>query len=272
LKTKLVSNPILRLPSLDKPFILYTDASGYALGAILSQKDDDGNEYVCCYASRILKNAELNYGITEKECLAIVWSIKHFRVYLYGTPLKVINDHSALAWLMSIKDPNARLARWAIYLQTYEFEIVHRKGNIHSNVDALSRPVLAVALKQAEEDPDESAKNLEPWDDELLLYYLSHGKFIQGSTKKNIKRVTNKAPHFKFDNNRLFYRKNIKDETYKEWPAKSERKDLILRAHLVGHFQASSTYIRLLEKYYWKSMLEDVSEVVQQCLPCQRHH
>lgn len=85
----------------------------------------------------------------------------------------------------------------------------------------------------AEEDPDESAKNLDPWDDELLLYYLSHGKFIQGSTKKNIKRVTNKAPHFKLENNRLFYKKNMKDETYKEWPVNSDRKDLILRAHLV---------------------------------------
>ena len=79
-KTKLVSKPILRLPSLDKPFILYTDASGYALRAILSQIDEDGIEYVCCYASSILKNAKLNYGITEKECLAVVWSIKHFSV------------------------------------------------------------------------------------------------------------------------------------------------------------------------------------------------
>ena len=75
--------------------------------------------------------------------------------------------------------------------------------------------------------------------------------------------MTIKAPHFKFENNRLFYCKNIKDGIYKKWPIKSERKELILRAHLVGHLQ---------ENYYWKFLLEDVSEVVQQCVPYQRHH
>ena len=221
LKNKLVSDPVLRLPSFNRSFILYTDASGYALGAILSQKDDEGNDYVCSYASRLLKNAELNYGITEKECLAVVWAIKHFRVYLYGTPFKVITDHSALAWLMSIKDPNARLARWAIYLQTYQFEIIHRKGKIHSNVDALSRPVLAVAVNPSSEDSDESSKSLDPWDDELLLHYLSHAKFLPGATRSSIKRVTNRAPHFKLDKDKLFYRKNIKQDKYLEWPKKS---------------------------------------------------
>lgn len=54
----------------------------------------------------------------------------------------MITDHFALVWLMSIKDPTARLARWAIYLQAYDFEIVHRKGKAHANADALNRPVL----------------------------------------------------------------------------------------------------------------------------------
>ncbi|CAF1137087.1 unnamed protein product, partial [Brachionus calyciflorus] len=133
LKEKLVSRPTLRLHDLKRPFILYTDMSGYALGAILTHKDDDGNEYVCAYASRILKNAEINYGITEKECLAVVWAIKFYRVYLYGTHFKIITDHSELAWLMKIVDPTDRLARWSIYLQAYDFEIIHRKGKVHSN-------------------------------------------------------------------------------------------------------------------------------------------
>ncbi len=105
LKNLLCSYPILRLPDLTKAFILYTDASQYALGAILGQKDDSGNEYVVAYASRILKNAELNCTVTEKECLAVIFGLQHFRTYLYGTKFIIFTDHVALNWLMTIKLP-----------------------------------------------------------------------------------------------------------------------------------------------------------------------
>ncbi len=99
------------------------------------------------------KKAELNYGITEKECLAVVYGIKAFRIYLYGTVFKVITDHSALAWLM--KEPTGRLARWSIYLQAYKFDIEHRKG---TNVDALGRPVLNIELQEPETPSDEDTQ------------------------------------------------------------------------------------------------------------------
>ena len=137
---KLVSAPILRLPNPSKPMKVYTDASGHALGAILAQVDNEGREYVCQYESRLLKGPEVHYGISEKECLGIVWAIRKFRPYLYGTKFQVITDHSALKWLMTIKDPTGKLARWSIYLQGYDFEIIHRKGEAHLNVDILSRP------------------------------------------------------------------------------------------------------------------------------------
>ena len=71
---------------------LHTDASGYALGAVLSQKDpDDGDkEYVCANGSRGIKGAELHYGITEKDCLAEIYVVKLFRIYLYGVKFKII--------------------------------------------------------------------------------------------------------------------------------------------------------------------------------------
>lgn len=87
---------MLRQPDFKRPFILNTDASGYALGAVLAQKDDDNLEYVCAYASRTLKGAECHYGITDKECLAIIWAIKYFRVYLQGTKFTILTDHAAL--------------------------------------------------------------------------------------------------------------------------------------------------------------------------------
>jgi hypothetical protein len=106
--------PILRQPDHSKPehsFYIYTDASGYALGAILLQFDDNSNEYVCQYASRLLKGAEIYYGIPEKECLAVIWAIRQFRTNVHGVHLYVITDHKALVWLMSIRDPSGKLAR-----------------------------------------------------------------------------------------------------------------------------------------------------------------
>jgi hypothetical protein len=81
--------------------------------------------------------------ITElpKKSLAVIWAIRQFRTYVHGVHFYVITDHNALVWLMSIRDPSGKLARWAIYLQSYDYEIKHRKGRVHSNVDTLSRPV-----------------------------------------------------------------------------------------------------------------------------------
>ena len=78
--------PILQYSNFDKLFLLHTDASGYGLGAVLSQKDKEGNEKVIAYASRSMNKAKLNYSITDKECLAIVWAIKHFDQYLTVQP------------------------------------------------------------------------------------------------------------------------------------------------------------------------------------------
>jgi TolA-binding protein len=139
LKDCLVKAPILQYPNFEKPFVLYTDASGTGLGAVLSQKDDENRERVIAYASRSLNKAERNYGITDQECLAIVWAIKHFEQYLGLLPFQVVTDHSALKFLQTSKPPVGRRARWILYLQQWDFKIIHRPGKANNNADALSR-------------------------------------------------------------------------------------------------------------------------------------
>ncbi|KII73289.1 Transposon Tf2-8 polyprotein [Thelohanellus kitauei] len=126
-----------------KQFILDTDASNSAIGAVLSQQY--GNcEKVIAYASRSLSNSEINYGTTKKEMLALVWSIKHFRAYLLGAKFILRTDHMSLKWLRNFREPEGQIARWLEILSNYNFDVVHRKGGLHANADALSRKSIGV--------------------------------------------------------------------------------------------------------------------------------
>ena len=139
LKRILVENPILAHPDFNKEFILITDASADGLGAILSQKNKDDKEVVIAYASKSTNNNERNYPITDLECLAIIWAVRHFHKFLINHKFKVIMDHAALKSLMKDKEPKGRRARWTMELQQYNFEILHRSGKLNTNADALSR-------------------------------------------------------------------------------------------------------------------------------------
>jgi len=85
---------------------------------------------------------EQNYT-TEKELLAIVWAVKHFRPYVYGTKFLIITDHKSLIWLFSVYDPGSRLIRWRLKLEEYDYEIIHRAGKGNTNADALSQNPIA---------------------------------------------------------------------------------------------------------------------------------
>lgn len=137
-KNILMNDPILQFPDFSKPFILTTDASNIALGAILSQ-GHIGIDKPICYASRTLSESEINYSTIEKELLAIVWAAKYFRPYLFGRKFKIVTDHRPLTWLMSLKEPNSKLVRWRLKLEEYDYEIIYKKGKLNSNADALSR-------------------------------------------------------------------------------------------------------------------------------------
>jgi len=133
-----VTAPILIYPNYKTEFILSTDASYNGYGATLSQIADDGKEHPIAYASKSLKKEEVNYGATELECAAIVWAIEHFHKYFGTNHFTLVTDHSALQWLKS-SQPKGRLGRWMMKLQPYRFTVIHKLGQKHSNIDALSR-------------------------------------------------------------------------------------------------------------------------------------
>lgn len=94
----------MQFPKFNKPFSLTTDASDNAIGAILSQ-EVNGHDLPVAYLSRTLTKTEQNYFTTEKECLAVLYAVLHFRPYLYGRKFTLISDHEPLRWINSIKDP-----------------------------------------------------------------------------------------------------------------------------------------------------------------------
>ncbi len=139
IKEALTSGPILRSPDEKKPFVLQTDASGRGIGAVLNQRDEAGVLCPVAYYSRKLLPRETRYAGTQLECLALVDAIRHFRVYLSGRPFKVQTDNRALVYLDRFRDENHRLTRWALSLQSYQFEVQHRPGRNNGNADGLSR-------------------------------------------------------------------------------------------------------------------------------------
>ena len=119
LKADLSSPACLRMPDPERPFILTTDWSKLAVGAVLSQIQPDDpsdpssseKEYVIAYASRALNQAESHYAPTEGECLALVWATRKFRQYLHGYKFTVRTDHAALKWLATARFENSKLER-----------------------------------------------------------------------------------------------------------------------------------------------------------------
>ena len=125
LKSCLINQPILQFPDFSKPFNITTDASNYAIGAVLSQGQPP-SDLPIAYASRCLNSHEINYSTIEKESLAVLWAVKHFRPYVYGKKFRIFTDHQPLVWLFNVKDPNSRLVRWRLMLEEYDFEIIYR--------------------------------------------------------------------------------------------------------------------------------------------------
>ncbi|GKB65849.1 reverse transcriptase domain-containing protein [Tanacetum coccineum] len=138
LKKKLTEAPILIAPNWDQPFEIMCDASDYAIGAVLGQRIEKHFRPIH-YASKTMTEAESNYTTTEKEMLAVVYAFEKFRSYLIMNKSVVYTDHSALKYLFNKKDAKARLLRWILLLQEFDFSVIDTKGAENYAADHLSR-------------------------------------------------------------------------------------------------------------------------------------
>jgi len=139
LKEALTKAPVLLVPDPRKPFQMDTDASDFAVGAVISQMDRRGNLRPVAFHSRKLNPSEINYSTREKELLAIVDTLRKYRYLLLGTPIKIFTDHESLKYFRTQPNLTRRQARWSQSLSEFDHEIIYKPGKTNVVADALSR-------------------------------------------------------------------------------------------------------------------------------------
>jgi hypothetical protein len=125
IKEKLITTPILQGPKWDIPFHIHTDASDKAIGVVLGQQEDK-IPFAIYFINKKLSGAEMNYIVTKKEFLAVVYAINKFRHYVTGYLVFVHTNHVSIRYLMNKTDINGRIIRWILLLQEFDLTILDK--------------------------------------------------------------------------------------------------------------------------------------------------
>ena len=303
IKSSLQVEPVLKLPDFAKPFSLNTDACKYGIGAVLTQLHDD-QEHPVAYYSKHLTRAQRNYSTTERELLAIVFAVQHFKQFLYGGKFTVWSDHQPLKHLLSTKEPATRLLRLLNKLSTFDYEIKYKKGIANADADALSRIPLEPDEDEDQVDDAPVIINYMIADNEQLndqqkedsnLEWLFALK--QHSASENQHKV--KVDEFANREQQCYYKQwdrihIINKKLYRTWTnTKGEQANIIFQyivpfnkrieimqaAHdsvTSGHLGSDRTISRIAERFYWPGWEEQVNKYVISCSICQQakasHH
>ncbi|GJZ79665.1 reverse transcriptase domain-containing protein [Tanacetum coccineum] len=208
LKEKLTCAPVIVSPNWNLPFELMCDASDFAIGAVLGQKDGK-NFYPIHFASKTLNSAQQKYTITEKELIAVVFAFDKFRSYLILSKTIVRTDHSALRHLFKKKDAKPRLIRWILLLQEFDIQIKDRKGIENVTADHLSRIENNETSDDSEVDdnfPGETLMEIninEPWFADFANYLV--GNIIpKGMTYEQKNKIFSDLKHYFWEEPYLF--------------------------------------------------------------------
>lgn len=280
LKKRLTTSPILTLPKPGEPFVVYCDASKMGLGGVLMQ----GGKVVA-YASRQLRIHEKNYPTHDLELAAVVFALKIWRHYLYGSRFEVFSDHKGLQYLFDQKELNMRQRRWLELLKDYDFSLSYHPGKANVVADALSRKTLHVSAMMVKE-----LELIEQFRDISLVCEVTprsvrlgmlkiHNEFldvIREAQKQDIKLVElavgighSESKDYELDAQYVLrYRGRICI------PIDEEIKKRILeeghKSRLSIHPGATKMYQDLKKLFWWPGMKRDIAQFVYACLTCQK--
>ncbi|GJX61397.1 reverse transcriptase domain-containing protein [Tanacetum coccineum] len=282
LKKKLTEAPILIAPNWDQPFEIMCDASDYAIGAVLGQRIEKHFRPIH-YASKTMTEAETNYTTTEKEMLAVVYAFEKFRSYLIMNKSVVYTDHSALKYLFNKKDAKARLLRWVLLLQEFDFKVIDTKGAENYAADHLSR------LENPYEnvfDPKEITETFPletlnavtshddqntPWFADIANYHA--GNFlIKGMSTQQKRKFFKDIKHYFWDDPFLF--RTCADQIIRRCVFGQEALEILKACHegpTGGHHSANITARKVFDAgFYWPTIYKDAYELIKSCDACQR--
>nr|GEU95928.1 reverse transcriptase domain-containing protein [Tanacetum cinerariifolium] len=282
LKKKLTEALILIALDWDMPFELMCDASDYANGSVLGQRQDKHFRPIH-YASKTMTEAESNYTTTEKEMLAVVYAFEKFRYYLIMNKSIVYTDHSALNYLFAKKDSKARLLRWVLLLQEFTFKVIDMKGAENLVADHLSRlenPHQNVLdPKEINESFPLETLNLvstrgnqsTPWFADFANYHASNF-VVKGMSSQQKSKFFKDVKHYFWNDPFLF--KIYVDQVIRRCVLGQKAIKILKACHYGptgGHHGPNYIANKVFDsRFYWPTIYRDAQDLVKNCDICQR--
>lgn len=255
LRDKLMSAPILALYNPSRETELHCDASSEGFGGILLQKQADGKLHPIAYFSKRTTSAESRYHSFELETLAIIYSLRKFRIYLEGIPFRIVTDCNSLAMTLNRKSINAKIARWALELENYHYTIQHRSGRLMSHVDALSRiPSNQNQISGINPDDIDFQLQLAQGGDPTIVRMKEE---LENGVVKNFVLDDGLVYHTSPNGKYLFY-----------VPAEMETNIMRNVHEKLCHMGVTKTLDQLKMHYWFPKMKDKVEKYVKNCVRC----
>ena len=276
LKTAVSEQPVLILFDPSLPYVVTTDASGYAVGAWLSQDQGRGLQPIAFLSKKMLP-AERNYPVHEQELLAIVLALKEWRHYLSGVSftIRVVTDHKSLVYLRTQPHLSPRQTRWLELLEQFNFTIEYQEGKHNVVADGLSRrvdhkPSAApdLQLTQAVSSPTSSAVTIVGQNLKSALIRAYAADALCAEALRDLRT----QPDWNLVDGLLVTRE---EQSRIVVPDEPEAKLLIFQechdVPLSGHLGTAKTIERVTRRFVWPKMHEEIRRYVATCVSCQQN-